>query len=63
MRPSPAPRLSAMLGGLEVAGIAAVTAGWLTMNFRNSWAHEPQSISPAHGGSGRSLTARKRRPS
>ena len=46
----------------DVAGIATVTAGWETTNFRNSCAQLAQSYSAAQAGSGCRPSARNRRP-
>lgn len=60
--PTPAPMLSRMGSGFEVAGMARVTARWEAMYLRKNWAHEVQSNSDAHAGSSRPRVAWKRFP-
>src|ERR1017187_7347560 len=55
-RPRAASRSSSRCARLFVAGIAHVTAGCARIHFRKNWAHEVQSSSAAHGGSGRERT-------
>src|SRR5438874_2731855 len=50
--PTPAPMLSSRCCGLFVAGMTHVTAGCDTIHFNKNCAHEWQSNSAAHAGSG-----------
>lgn len=48
--------LSAMFSGRLVAGVMAVTAGWLATYLRKNCAQEPASNSRAHPGTWRPFT-------
>src|SRR5690349_4207171 len=61
-RPTPPAMLSSICCGLLVAGITQVTAGWATIHFRKNCAHDRQSISAAHGGSGFAATRPNKAP-
>lgn len=60
-RPRAPPMLSAMFSDRLVAGVMAVTAGWLATYLRKNYAHEPASNSAAHSGSLRPATRLKSR--
>src|SRR3970282_183396 len=55
-RPTAPPMLSAMFAGRLVAGVMAVTAGWLATYLRKNWAQEFASTSRAHSGTCRPFT-------
>jgi len=60
--PPSAAMFSAMWATFEVAGIAHVTAGCETTNFRKNCDHAVQPISPAQSGSGFPATRWNRSP-